>query len=203
MKITLAFLDEVCGASAKGSLGRRDVEDVSISRIRHCDVRHHFFVAALCRRPAARVFFALFDRDPTRSGNFFLPVSRFHSSKVSLEIFPSTRSCANLRRCAWLLNGIHASIKGTGSVSPDQWPSRTTARPTAASDAAEISCALTQYCLHGSLRRLASLRGIFNSVQRSGRSSRSFQSTGIDTVAAGRARGENAQTDVLVRLFLR
>src|SRR5688572_6309458 len=85
----------------------------------------------------------------------------------------------------------------------DQWLSRTTARPAAASDAAEISCALTQYCLHGSLRRLASLRGIFNSVQRSGRSSRSFQSTGIDTVAAGRARGENAQTDVLVRLFLR
>jgi hypothetical protein len=26
-----------------------------------------------------------------------------------LEIFPSTRSCANFRRCAWLLNGIAAS----------------------------------------------------------------------------------------------
>ena len=103
--------------SLEGSLGRREVEGVSISRIRHCDVRHHFFVAAVWRRPVARVFFALFDRDPTRSGSFFPPVSRFHSSKVSLEIFPSTSNCANLRRCAWLLNGIHASIKGTGSVS--------------------------------------------------------------------------------------
>jgi hypothetical protein len=28
----------------------------------------------------------------TRSGSFFPPVSRFHSSNVSLEIFPSTRS---------------------------------------------------------------------------------------------------------------
>ena len=26
--------------------------------------------------------------------------------RVSFEIFPSTRSCANFRRCAWLLNGI-------------------------------------------------------------------------------------------------
>jgi hypothetical protein len=43
----------------------------------------------------------------TRSGSFLPPVSRFHSSKVSFEIFPSTRSCANLRRCAWLLNGMH------------------------------------------------------------------------------------------------
>ena len=31
----------------------------------------------------------------------------------------------------------------------------------------------------------------------------SVQSSGIDTVAPGRARGENAQIDVLVRLFLR
>jgi hypothetical protein len=37
---------------------------------------------------------------PTRSGNRFAPVSRFHSSKVSFEILPSTRSCANFRRCA-------------------------------------------------------------------------------------------------------
>jgi hypothetical protein len=35
-----------------------------------------------------------------RSGSFFFPVSRFHSSNVSFEIFPSTSSCANLRRCA-------------------------------------------------------------------------------------------------------
>src|SRR5439155_26539778 len=42
----------------------------------------------------------------TRSGSFAPPVSRFHSSKVWLEILPSTRSCANFRRWAWLLNGI-------------------------------------------------------------------------------------------------
>ena len=42
----------------------------------------------------------------TCSGSFFLPVSRFHSSNVWFEILPSTRSCANLRRCALLLNGI-------------------------------------------------------------------------------------------------
>ncbi|MGZ6123185.1 MAG: hypothetical protein ACXWM0_19100, partial [Vulcanimicrobiaceae bacterium] len=42
----------------------------------------------------------------TWSGSFALPVSRFHSSNVSLEIFPSTNSCANFLRCAWLLNGI-------------------------------------------------------------------------------------------------
>src|SRR4029453_10068637 len=40
-----------------------------------------------------------------RSGSFLPPVSRFHSSKVSLEILPSTSSWANFRRCAWLLNG--------------------------------------------------------------------------------------------------
>ena len=33
-----------------------------------------------------------------RSCSFLRPVSRFHSSKVSLEIFPSTSSCANFRR---------------------------------------------------------------------------------------------------------
>ena len=42
----------------------------------------------------------------TRSGNFAPPVSLFHSSNVSGEILPSTRSCANLRRWAWLLNGM-------------------------------------------------------------------------------------------------
>src|SRR5688572_22285851 len=43
-----------------------------------------------------------------RSGSFFRPVSRFHSSKVSFEISPLTSSSANLRRCAWLLKGISA-----------------------------------------------------------------------------------------------
>jgi len=56
------------------------------------------------RLPLRFGFVALFR--PTRSGRFALPVSRFHSSNVSGEIFPSTRSCANLRRCAWLLNGM-------------------------------------------------------------------------------------------------
>ena len=33
----------------------------------------------------------------TRSGSFLPPVSRFHSPNVSFEIFPCTRSWANLR----------------------------------------------------------------------------------------------------------
>jgi hypothetical protein len=45
----------------------------------------------------------------TRSGSRFAPVSRFHSSKVSFEILPSTSNCANLRRWAWLLKGIRFS----------------------------------------------------------------------------------------------
>jgi hypothetical protein len=42
----------------------------------------------------------------TRSGSFLAPVSRFHSSKVWFEIFPSTKSCANFRLWALLLKGI-------------------------------------------------------------------------------------------------
>jgi hypothetical protein len=38
----------------------------------------------------------------TRSGSFFRPVSRFHSSNVFAEIFPLTSSSANFRRCARL-----------------------------------------------------------------------------------------------------
>jgi hypothetical protein len=41
----------------------------------------------------------------TRSGRRLPPVSRFHSSYVAGEIFPSTNNCANLRRWAALLNG--------------------------------------------------------------------------------------------------
>lgn len=40
------------------------------------------------------------------SGSFALPVSRFHSSKVSGEISPFTKSSANFLRCALLLNGM-------------------------------------------------------------------------------------------------
>jgi hypothetical protein len=46
----------------------------------------------------------------TRSGSVAPPVSRFHSSKVWLEILPSTRSCANFLRWAWLLKGISSSV---------------------------------------------------------------------------------------------
>lgn len=42
----------------------------------------------------------------TRSGKCAPPVSRFHSSKTSGVISPSTRSCANFRRWALLLKGI-------------------------------------------------------------------------------------------------
>jgi hypothetical protein len=59
-------------------------------------------------------FFAGFDRrlgfrffaGVTRSGSSARPVSLFHSSNVSGEIFPVTRSSANFRRCALLLKGI-------------------------------------------------------------------------------------------------
>jgi hypothetical protein len=43
-------------------------------------------------------FFAAARFAAARSGSFLLPVSRFHSSKVSGEIFPSTSSWANFRR---------------------------------------------------------------------------------------------------------
>src|SRR6266853_4500060 len=60
-------------------------------------------------RGLAPFFFGL-----TRSGSLALPVSRFHSSYVSGEIFPVTRSSANLRRCARLLKGIdHQPFIGT------------------------------------------------------------------------------------------
>src|SRR6185295_18710041 len=52
-------------------------------------------------------FFALVLRAGlTRSGSLAPPVSRFHSSNVSAEIFPLTSSSANFLRCAWLLNGM-------------------------------------------------------------------------------------------------
>src|SRR5678815_3203937 len=60
---------------------------------------HRFFAATRLLVGDLRLVFAC-------SGRRLLPVSRFHSSYVCGEIFPSTRSCANLRRCAWLLKGI-------------------------------------------------------------------------------------------------
>jgi hypothetical protein len=66
----------------------------------------HVLVLGFLRRFDAVGFLRRRVLDPTRSGSLFRPVSRFHSSNVSLEIFPSTRSCANLRRCAWLLKGM-------------------------------------------------------------------------------------------------
>src|SRR4029079_9239832 len=64
------------------------------------DVRFRFFVV-----------FAFFF---TRSGSFLPPVSRFHSSNVWAEILPCTSNSANLRRCAWLLNGIGSSRSQAG-----------------------------------------------------------------------------------------
>src|SRR4029450_14079338 len=53
-----------------------------------------------------------------RSGSFRPPVSRFHSSNVSGEIFPCTRSSANFRRCAWLLNGMSRLNSTPSSIPP-------------------------------------------------------------------------------------
>ena len=53
------------------------------------------------------------------------PVSRFHSSKVSSEILPSTSSWANLRRCALLLNGINRPCRCVDLAPPaEREPSR-------------------------------------------------------------------------------
>lgn len=62
----------------------------------------------------AVVFFALVF---TRSGSVLPPVSRFHSSNVSAEILPWTRSSANFRRCAWLLNGTICPMRGAAPLS--------------------------------------------------------------------------------------
>src|SRR5262249_54223128 len=60
-----------------------------------CAFRLLRFLAAFVRADLLR----------TRSGSLFPPVSRFQSSNVWFEIFPSTRSSANLRLWALLLNG--------------------------------------------------------------------------------------------------
>ena len=83
--------------------------------------RHRFFVARDLRGDAA--FFDLVDFAPACSGSFLPPVSRFHSSKVAFEIFPSTSSCANFRRCAWLLNGMRSLSATTVSLSTASRPS--------------------------------------------------------------------------------
>lgn len=54
----------------------------------------------LCRRFKTRRFFDFFFLRFTRSGSLFLPASRFQRSYTSGSILPSTRSCANFRRCA-------------------------------------------------------------------------------------------------------
>src|SRR3989442_5682063 len=66
--------------------------------------------------PTFFVFDLFFDLGPRstlgwmRSGSVFLPVERFHSSYVWSEILPVTKSSANLRRWALLLNGIPAML---------------------------------------------------------------------------------------------
>jgi hypothetical protein len=62
------------------------------------DVRAGF--AFVVRVLAVGVFFLAFFFFFTRSGSRWLPVSRFHSSKVSGEISPLTSNSANFRRCA-------------------------------------------------------------------------------------------------------
>jgi hypothetical protein len=49
-----------------------------------------------------------------RSGSSAPPAPRFHSSKVSAEILPSTNSSANFLRCALLLIGIGGSALTQG-----------------------------------------------------------------------------------------
>src|SRR5262245_56591840 len=53
-----------------------------------CRERHRFFAARDLRGDAD--FFDFFDGARTRSGSFLPPVSRFHSSKASFAMFPST-----------------------------------------------------------------------------------------------------------------
>jgi hypothetical protein len=57
-----------------------------------------FDVARVFRADEAFVFRPDEDFGAARSGSFRPPVSRFHSSNVSSEIFPSTSNCANFRR---------------------------------------------------------------------------------------------------------
>jgi hypothetical protein len=70
-----------------------------------------FFALARFLFAGAR-FFLVVSRFPlarlpgARSGSLASPVSRFHSSNVSGDISPFTRSSANLRRCALLLKGM-------------------------------------------------------------------------------------------------
>jgi hypothetical protein len=64
-------------------------------------------------------------------------------------------------------------------------------------------CALAQYPAHGSVLRRRSRCGTVFSVHRSGPLRSSRQSSGTDTGAPARARGENAETDVFVRLLRR
>ena len=59
---------------------------------------HRRFNAVTFGFARGRLFFARVALRFTRSGSFCPPVSRFHSSYVSLEIFPSTSSWANFRR---------------------------------------------------------------------------------------------------------
>jgi hypothetical protein len=64
------------------------------------------FAAALRFRVPLR--FAL---GVTRSGSSFRPVSWFHRSYASSEIFPVTRSSANFRRWALLLKGMAVPLR--------------------------------------------------------------------------------------------
>src|SRR3989442_10417742 len=98
--------------------------------------------------PTFFVFDLFFDLGPRstlgwmRSGSVFLPVERFHSSYVWSEILPVTKSSANLRRWALLLNGIPAMLgirenAGSRGCSASWRP--TTIAKTAAAKTTEVS----------------------------------------------------------------
>jgi hypothetical protein len=70
-------------------------------------------------------------------------------------------------------------------------------------DAFDRRCDAVSYPAHGFDLRRFNRCGTLTSVHRSGPGPRSRQANGIETMAPGRARGENAQTDVLVLLFRR
>jgi hypothetical protein len=70
-------------------------------------------------------------------------------------------------------------------------------------EAFDKPCEAVQYPAHGSVLSRFNRCAAVSSVHRSGPLPNSRHSRGIDTIAPGRARGEKAQTDVLVLLFRR
>ena len=98
-----------------------------------------------------------------------------------------------LRR--WLLAGYRAECcTASPQVRADSRGHVTTFHPqsacTAANDASEISWRQVQYLAHGSIRRRFRRLAAVGNVHRSGEALKSLQSSGMETVAPARARGE-------------